>query len=48
MKSKIVMFFIAYLAWCLLSWVPDWQHLAIGVFVAALVSVITSDLFVVK
>jgi len=46
MKSRIVLFIIALFLWCLLSWVPDWQHLVVGVFVAALVAAITGDLFV--
>lgn len=40
------MFIMAYLAWCLLNWRPDWQHLAVGVFVAALVAFMVGDLFV--
>jgi len=46
MKSKIILFILAYLIWALLNWVPDWQHLAIGVFVALFVAYITGDLFV--
>lgn len=46
MKSRIILFILALLVWALLNWVPDWQHLAVGVFVAALVSYITGDLFV--
>jgi len=45
-KRRIVLFGIAYLVWCLLNWLPDWQHLAIGVFVSAIVSYLTGDLFV--
>jgi len=30
----------------LLSWAPDWQHLIVGVFVAALVALMTGDLFI--
>jgi multicomponent Na+:H+ antiporter subunit E len=32
--------------WSLLNWVPDWQHLVVGVFVALLVSYLTGDLFI--
>ena len=30
----------------MLNWLPDWQHLVIGLFVAALVAVLTGDMFV--
>jgi hypothetical protein len=33
MKRKLVLFIVAYIAWCLLNWIPDWQHLLIGFFV---------------
>lgn len=46
MKRKLVLFFITYLVWCLLNWVPDWQHLVIGIFAATLISVATGDLFI--
>ena len=46
MKSKIILFIVAFFAWCLLNWVPDWQHLIVGFFVALLVSFITGDLFI--
>ncbi len=46
MNSRVILFFIALGAWCLLSWVPDWQHLLVGVFVAAFVAFVTGDLFI--
>lgn len=46
MKSKIVLFLVAYLVWALLNWVPDWQHLLVGVFVAWFVAFMTGDLFI--
>ena len=46
MKSKIILFMLGLGAWALLNWVPDWQHLVIGVFVSALVAYLTGDLFV--
>ncbi len=46
MKSRIVLFIVALIVWCLLCWVPDWEHIIIGVIVAFLVAVITGDLFV--
>ena len=45
MRSKIVLFVLAFLLWCLLNWVPDWQHLLVGIFIAWLVALITGDLF---
>ncbi len=46
MKSKIILFLIAFLVWSLLNWVPDWQHLLVGIFVAWLVAFISGDLFI--
>ncbi|NQT95336.1 MAG: Na+/H+ antiporter subunit E [Candidatus Omnitrophica bacterium] len=46
MKSRIVLFLIAFLAWALLTWVPDKQHLLVGLFVAGFVSFLTGDLFI--
>lgn len=45
MRSKIVLFILAYIVWIFLNWVPDWQHLLIGVFVSTLVAFLTGDLF---
>ena len=46
MKSKIVLFVLGFLAWCLLNWIPDWQHLLVGIFIAGFVAYITGDLFI--
>lgn len=46
MKSRILLFFLALAVWALLNWTPDWQHMLIGVFVAAFVAFMTGDLFV--
>jgi len=46
MKSRIVLFILALLVWLLLSWVPDLQHLIVGVFVAAFVAFMTGDFFI--
>lgn len=48
MKSRISMFFVAFIAWCLFSWVPDWQHLIIGGFVSAFVAFMVGDLFITR
>ncbi len=45
MRSRIVLFILANIVWALLNWVPDWQHLVIGVFVSAFVAALTGDLF---
>ena len=46
MKSRIVLFILALLVWSLLNWVPDWQHLVIGIFIAAFIAFMTGDFFV--
>jgi multicomponent Na+:H+ antiporter subunit E len=45
MKSKIVLFIIGFLVWALLTWPLDFQHLIVGLMVAAFVAFITGDLF---
>ena len=45
MKSKIVLFVLSFIIWLLINWVPDWQHMIAGVFIAALVAYLTGDLF---
>lgn len=46
MKSRIILFILGFIVWCLLTWVPDWQHLVVGVFIAGFVSLVTGDLFI--
>ena len=46
MGRKIVLFILGFVAWALLNWVPDWQHLLAGVFVSALVVFLTGDFFI--
>jgi multicomponent Na+:H+ antiporter subunit E len=45
-KSQIILFIIAYLIWIFLTWVPDYQHLIVGILVCGFVAFITGDLFV--
>jgi len=45
-KSRVLLFLTAFLAWTVLSWVPDWQHLVVGLLVAVFVAWLTGDLFV--
>ncbi|MBU2540793.1 MAG: Na+/H+ antiporter subunit E [Candidatus Omnitrophica bacterium] len=46
MKSRIILFIVAFVTWSFLNWVPDWQHLVTGVFVSGLVAYLTGDLFI--
>ena len=46
MKSRITLFILALLVWLLLNWVPDYQHLIVGVFIAIFITYITGDLFI--
>ncbi len=46
MKSRIVLFIISFFIWSFLNWVPDWQHLIVGIFVSAFVAFMTGDLFI--
>ena len=46
MRSRILLFILGFVTWLLLNWVPDWQHMLIGVFVAAFVAFMTGDFFV--
>ena len=46
MKSRIILFVLALIVWLLLNWVPDMQHVIVGVFIAAFVAFITGDMFV--
>lgn len=46
LEKRLIVFVIMYTLWCLLNWVPDWQHLVIGIFVAAFISYLTADMFI--
>jgi len=46
MKNKSILFTLAFIIWCILNWVPDWQHITIGIFVALFTVIMTGDLFV--
>ncbi len=46
MRARAILFILAFIVWALLNWMPDWQHLVVGVFVSALVAYITGDMFV--
>ena len=46
MKSRLVLFIIGFAVWLLLSWSVDFQHIVVGLAVAAFVALVTGDLFV--
>lgn len=46
MTSRILLFILGLITWALLTWVPDWQHMLIGVFISAFVAYMTGDFFV--
>ncbi len=48
MRSRLILFGVAFGLWCGLSWVPDFQHMIIGIFVAALIAFLTGDLFIAR
>ena len=48
MKSRIVLFLVAFLVWSFLNWVPDWQHLLVGVFIAWFIAFMSGDLFITR
>lgn len=45
MKSRIILFILALAVWSLLSWSLELGNVVVGVFIAALVSYLTGDLF---
>lgn len=45
MKSKLVLFIVGFIVWSFLTWPLDFQHLIVGLMVAAFVAFITGDLF---
>lgn len=46
MKSRIILFVLAIFIWLFLSWPPDYQHVIVGVLVAAFVALIMGDFFI--
>jgi len=44
-RSKVILFIIGFIVWILLSWPFDIQHATVGIFVAALVAILTGDMF---
>lgn len=46
MGRRIALFVVAFVVWCCLVWVPPWQQLAVGIFVAFFTALVIGDLFV--
>lgn len=46
MKSRIVLFILGLFVWLLLSWPVDFQHILVGIVIAAFVAFMTGDMFV--
>ncbi|MFC1667134.1 Na+/H+ antiporter subunit E [Candidatus Omnitrophota bacterium] len=46
MKNRIVLFLLSFIGWILLNWVPDWQHIIVGLFVSIVVAYLTGGFFV--
>lgn len=44
--KRFIIFLLGLATWCVLNWVPDWQHILVGSVVALFVAFITGDLFV--
>jgi multicomponent Na+:H+ antiporter subunit E len=47
-KSRIVLFFVVFAVWLLLSCGFDWPHLAVGAVVALGVALLTGDMFITR
>jgi multicomponent Na+:H+ antiporter subunit E len=45
MKSKLILFIVGFIVWCLLRFPPDLQHIFIGIIVAFVVALLLGDLF---
>ncbi len=48
MKSRIILFIIGFIIWVLMSWPFNAQDALVGVFVVALVTAITGDMFTTR
>lgn len=46
MKSRIVLFIIGFIMWCLFNWPVDLTHIILGIIVSLIITMITGDLFV--
>ncbi|MCK4504272.1 MAG: Na+/H+ antiporter subunit E [Candidatus Aegiribacteria sp.] len=48
MKSRILMFIIAFAVWCILCWKPDTEHLIAGGVVSLIVAAVMGSTFVTR
>lgn len=45
MRSRIILFILGLFVWCLLDWSLNLAHIAVGVIVSLITTIITGDLF---
>lgn len=48
MRQKLILFSAAFFVWCLFTWLPDTEHLLVGIAVAGLIAYLLGDLVVCK
>ena len=46
MTQKLILFFAAFIVWCLFNWVPDREHIFVGAVVASIVAFMMGDLVI--
>ncbi len=46
MSKKVLLFFAAFIVWCIFTWVPDSAHLLTGIVVASIVGFTLGDLVI--
>jgi len=44
-RKQLILFTLGFIVWCLLNWVPDWQHIIVGLLLSVVAVVLTYDLF---
>lgn len=48
MKSRLILFIIGFIVWCLLNWPVDLVNIILGIIVTLFITMVTSDLFIHK
>jgi len=46
MTQKLILFFAAFILWCLFNWFPDREHIFVGVVVASILAFMMGDLII--
>jgi multicomponent Na+:H+ antiporter subunit E len=46
MSQKVILFFAAFIVWCIFTWVPDGAHLLAGIVVASIVGFTLGELVI--